>query len=212
MIKFFKKQGVKEVVMMGQVAPRHLYDFVPDLRTVKLMAQLKEKNAETLFGAVADELAREGMTILSAVTFMENSLPAAGLVCGPSLKKEELDDLAYGFRIAKETSRLDIGQTVVVREGTVLAVEAFEGTNECIRRGGELGKKKGVKLVKVSKPKQDFRFDVPVIGPDTIRICAEAGIRAIGVEAGCTLVLDKEAVEESCRREKVSLYALESED
>ena len=107
-------------------------------------------------------------------------------VCGPAFKKRQLADAEFGFRIAKQTSALDIGQSVVVRHGTVLAVEAFEGTNACIRRGGELGRGKDVMLVKVSKPNQDFRFDVPVIGPQTIETCAAAGVAGIAIEAGKT--------------------------
>jgi DUF1009 family protein len=119
-----------------------------------------------------------------------------------------LEDLEYGFGIAKQTSALDIGQSVVVRHGTVLAVEAFEGTNACIRRGGELGKNKDAVLVKVSKPNQDFRFDVPVIGTQTIETCAEAGLTAIGIEAGKTLLLEKEKVISLCAKHKISIQAL----
>ncbi len=116
--------------------------------------------------------------------------------------------MEYGFEIAKKTSALDIGQSVVVRHGTVLAVEAFEGTNACIRRGGELGRKKDTVLVKVSKPNQDFRFDVPVIGPHTIETCAEAGVQAIGIEAGRTILLEKETVVRLCAHHKITIHAL----
>lgn len=208
MIKFFQREGVREAVMVGQIAPNNLFELRPDLRTMKLLAGLKERNAESLFGAVADELAKDGITLLPATTFLEEHLPAAGPVCGPKLDAEGLADAEFGFRIAKETSRLDIGQCVVVREGTVLAVEAFEGTNACIRRGGELGKGKHVKLVKVSKPSQDLRFDVPVIGPGTVEACAAAGISAVVIEAGKTLVLGKDEVERLCATHKVALHAI----
>jgi hypothetical protein len=121
-----------------------------------------------------------------------------------------LEDAAYGFRIAKETSRMDIGQTVVVRDGTVLAVEAFEGTNACIKRGGELGRGKNVKVVKVTKPNQDFRFDVPVVGPETIQTCAKAGVSAIIVEAECTLLLGLDEVRALCEEHRVSLHAMKA--
>ena len=160
MLKFFKKEGVKEAVMVGQIAPRNLFDLVPDMRTLVMLGRLKERNAETLFNAVGEEMAKDGVTLLPATTFLDDLLPAPGQICGPTLSEKRLDDVAFGFRIAKEVSRLDIGQTVVVKNGTVLAVEAFEGTNEAIKRGGKLGKG-GAMLVKVSKPKQDFRFDVP---------------------------------------------------
>lgn len=208
MIKFFVEQGVTEAVMVGQIAPKNLYSFRPDLRTVGVLARLKEKNAESLFGAIAEELHKDGIELLSAVTFLEEHLPPKGHVFGPVLKEKALEDAEYGFKIAKESSRLDIGQSVVVREGTILAVEAFEGTNECIKRGGMLGKGKNVTLAKVSKPNQDFRFDVPVVGPITIETCKEAGVSRIIIEADCTLLLEKERLEKLCAKHKITIHAL----
>lgn len=207
-IKFFKNHGVTEAMMVGQIAPKNLFNLRPDMRTLKVLAKIPERNAETLFGAVASELAAEGIQLLPATTFLEDLLPEAGHVFGPGLKERQLQDASFGFRIAKETSRLDIGQTIVVRHGTVLAVEAFEGTNKCIRRGGELGKGKNVMLVKVSKPNQDFRFDVPVIGPQTIETCAESGVGAIAIEAKRTLLLETERVEALCKQHGISLHAV----
>ncbi len=209
MIKFFVREGVKEAVMVGQISPKNLFDLRPDLRTLFLLARVKQRNAETLFGAIADELQKDGIELLPATTFLEDLLPGPGPVCGPALKARQLEDAAFGFRIAKETSRLDIGQSLVVRHGTVLAVEAFEGTNVCIRRGGELGRRKDVMLVKVSKPNQDFRFDVPVIGPQTIETCVEAGVGAITVEARKTLFLQKETVFALCAKHAISVHAVE---
>lgn len=207
-IKFFKKEGVTELVMVGQITPKNLFEFRPDLRITMAIAKLKERNAETLFGALADEFAKDGMTVLPATTFLDDLLPEAGPVLGRELGGEELEAARYGFGIAKETSRMDIGQSVVVREGTVLAVEAFEGTNECVRRGGALGKGKKVILAKVSKPNQDMRFDVPVIGPDTIKVCAEAGVGAIAIEAKKTLVLGWEEAEKLAKELRVGVVAL----
>jgi len=207
MIRFFRAEGVTEVMMVGQISPRNLFELRPDLKTLVMLGRLRERNAESIFGAIAGELAKEGITLLPATTFLEDSLPAAGPVCGPALSRRQKDDAVFGLRIAKEMSRLDIGQTVVVRHGTVLAVEAFEGTNECIRRGGALGAGEAL-VAKVSKPGQDLRFDVPVVGPDTIRTCAEAGVRAIVVEAGCTLVLGRDEVADLCRSRKVTLAAM----
>ncbi len=206
MIKFFRAEGVKECVMVGQIAPKNLFDLRPDLRTLLMLARLKQRNAETLFGAIGDELKKDGIELLPATTFLDDLLPPPGIVAGPHLKKRRHDDVDYGFTIAKESSRLDIGQTVVVKNGTVLAVEAFEGTNECVKRGGALGKG-GATMVKVSKPNQDMRFDVPVVGPDTIRNAAESGVDVIAVEAGKTLVLAKDEVETLCLTLKVSLVA-----
>jgi len=208
MIKYFKRHGVTEAVMVGQITPKNLFDLRPDVRTMLLLARVKERNAESLFGGIADELAKDGITLLPATTFLDDLLPGEGLVYGPALKERAMEDARYGFRIAKETSRLNIGQTVVVRNGTVLAVEAFEGTNACIRRGGELGQGKDVTLAKVSKPNQDFRFDVPVVGPDTIKNCASSGVGVIAIEADKTLMLGGEEVARLCREHKISIVAM----
>jgi len=207
MIKFFKREGVKHCVMVGQIAPKNLFDLRPDFRTLIMLARLKRRNAETLFGAIGGELAKDGIELLPATTFLEDLIPQAGHVAGPPLKKRRLEDVEYGFGIAKESSRLDIGQTVVVKNGTVLAVEAFEGTNECVKRGGAMGRGNAT-MVKVSKPGQDMRFDVPVVGPETISHAAAAGVDAIGVEAGKTLILGKEEVIRLCQTLKVSLVAV----
>ena len=209
LIRFFLRQGATEAVMMGQISPKNLFDLRPDLRILMMLARVKERNAETLFGAIGDELAKDGITLLPATTFLEDHLPQAGHVCGPVFKKRQLADADFGFRIAKQTSALDIGQSVVVRHGTVLAAEAFEGTNACIKRGGELGRGKDVLLVKVSKPNQDFRFDVPVIGPQTIETCAAAGVGGIAIEAGKTLLLEKERVAELCAKHGIGIHAVE---
>lgn len=207
-IKFFRREQAAEAVMIGQISPKNLFELRTDLRALMMFARIKERNAETVFGAIADELAKDGITLLPATTFLEDHLPSAGHVCGPVFKKRQLTDADFGFRIAKQTSALDIGQSVVVRHGTVLAAEAFEGTNACIRRGGELGKGKDVMLVKVSKPNQDFRFDVPVIGPQTIETCAAAGVSSIAIEAGKTLLLEKELVAELCAKHQIGIHAV----
>lgn len=202
-----KKSGSRDAIMAGQIAPNHLFNLRPDVRALVLLAKLKERNAETLFGAVAGELAAAGVTLLPATTFLEAHLAGPGLLAGPRLKPREVADLEFGFRIAKESSRLDIGQTVVVKNGTVLAVEAFEGTNEAIRRGGALGKS-GATMVKVSKPGQDMRFDVPVVGTKTLETAAAAKLRAIGVEAGTTILLDRPRVSALAASLSISIYGL----
>ena len=208
MISFFKKHNVKHAVMVGQIAPKNLFDLRPDFRVLMMLARLKKRNAESLFGAIGDELKKEGIELLPATTFLEDFMPKAGHVAGPNPKKRRWEDAQFGFEIAKASSKLDIGQTVVVKNGTVLAVEAFEGTNEAVKRGGALGKG-GATMVKVSKPDQDMRFDVPVIGPDTITNAAESGVDVIAIEAGKTLILDQSEVIARCDRLKVSLLAVE---
>ena len=208
MIKFFKREGVTKAIMVGQIAPKNLFDLRPDMRILLMLARVKKRNAETLFGAIANELAKDGIELIDATTYLDDLLPEPGHVCGPKLKKRQQEDAEYGFEIAKESSRLDIGQSVVVRHGTVLAVEAFEGTDACIKRGGELGRGKSCTLAKVSKPNQDFRFDVPCLGALTIVACHEAGVKVIACEAKRTLLLGKDEVEKLCNKHGVTIVAL----
>jgi len=207
-IKFFKKHGVPEAIMVGQIAPRNLFDLWPDMRTLKVLHSVKQRNAESLFGGIASEFTKDGITLLPATTFLEDEMATEGTIFGPKLSERGAEDVAYGFSVVKQTSALDIGQSIVVRHGTVLAVEAFEGTDACIKRGGELGNGKEVTLVKVSKPNQDMRFDVPVVGPKTIESCREAGVKTIAVETGKTLILGREEVEKACRAGKVTLVGV----
>jgi DUF1009 family protein len=206
LIKFFRDEGVTQAIMAGQIAPRHLFDLRPDFRALVLVGRLKVRNAESLFGAVADELERDGITLLPATTFLDDFIPAAGPIGGPLPNKKAMLDIDYGFRMAKEISRLDIGQTIIVKKGTVLAVEGFEGTDECIKRGGALGHG-GATMAKVSKPNQDLRFDVPVIGPHTIETAVAAGISAVVIEAGRTLLLGKDEVVRICDDRRLALIA-----
>lgn len=206
LIGHFRDAGVREAIMAGQIAPKNLFDLRPDLKTLLLLARLKRRNAESIFAAIGDELLRAGITLLPATSFLEDYLAPRGLIAGRKMSRREEDDVALGFEIAQEVSRLDIGQTVVVRNGTVLAVEGFEGTNEAIKRGGSLGGKNAV-MVKVAKPNQDMRFDVPVIGVATVEVAAGANLRVIAVEAGRTLLLEKEALIEAAARANISIVA-----
>ena len=208
MLRFLKDSGAKQAVMSGQIAPKNLFDLRPDIKAVLLLGKLRERNAESIFGAIADSMKEAGVELMPATSYMEEALAPAGLVAGPAPSRKTLADLEFGMRIAKETSRLDIGQTVVVKRGTVLAVEAFEGTNAAVLRGGELGKKDAV-VVKVSKPRQDLRFDVPVIGPVTIQTAAGARIAAIGVESGKTLLLEPEKLRQLASAHSISVFGLE---
>jgi DUF1009 family protein len=204
MIAYLKAQGVREAVMAGQIHPSNLFNLRPDLKALMLLGKLRTRNAETIFGAIADELAKAGVTLLEATVHMGKYLAGCGVIAGPRLSRREEEDVKFGFEIAKQVSALDIGQTVVVKGGTVLAVEAFEGTNEAIKRGGLLGRKHSI-MVKVSKPRQDLRFDVPVIGLQTVQAAAQAGIRVIAVESGKTLFLDREAMLEEAGRRGVTI-------
>lgn len=206
LIAFFRKAGVAQAMMAGQIAPKNLFDLRPDWKTLLLLARLKRRNAESIFAAIGDELGRAGITLLPATSFLDDCLAPSGLIAGRKLSRREEEDVAFGFEIAREVSRLDIGQTVVVKNGTVLAVEGFEGTNEAIKRGGALGRKDAI-MVKVAKPDQDMRFDVPVIGVATIEVAAEAHLRVIAIEAGRTLLLEKEALVAAASNANISIVA-----
>jgi DUF1009 family protein len=206
LLKFFNQNKVHHAIMAGQIAPKNLFDLRPDWKALLLLGKLKQRNAESIFAAIADELARTDVDLLSATTFLEDSLVPAGLIAGAKLSRREEEDVDLGWKIAKEIARLDIGQTVIVKNGTVVAVEAIEGTNDAIKRGGALARE-GAVMVKVAKPKQDMRFDVPVIGVETIRIAAEARLRVIAVEAGKTLLLERDAIVDLANRSEISIVA-----
>jgi len=193
LLKFFSSQGIQHVIMAGQIAPKNLFDLRPDLKALMLLGKLRERNAESIFAAIADELAKIDVELLPATSFLEDSLAQSGLIAGPKLSPRQEHDVELGWNVAKEIARLDIGQTIVIKNGTIVAVEALEGTNETIKRGGTLARE-GAVVVKVSKPNQDMRFDVPVIGIKTVRVAAESGVRVVVVEAGKTLLLEREAV------------------
>jgi len=206
LLTFFRAHDIHHAIMAGQIAPKNLFDLRPDWKALMLLGTLKERNAESIFVAIADELAKINVDLLPATTFLEDFLAASGLIAGPKLSRNEEDDVDLGWRIAKEIARLDIGQTVLVKNGTVVAVEALEGTNDAIRRGGELAGR-GAVMVKVAKPSQDMRFDVPVIGVETMRVAAETKLRVIAVEAEKTLLLERDAIVDLANRSKISIVA-----
>jgi len=206
LLKFFRDQNIHHAVMAGQIAPKNLFDLRPDWRALLVLAKLKQRNAESIFGAIAGELAKVEVELLPATSFLEDSIAQSGLIAGPKLSRREEEDVDFGWGMAKEIARLDIGQTVLVKKGTVLAAEAFEGTNDAIKRGGALAREAAI-MVKVAKPNQDMRFDVPVVGVETIKVAAEAKLRVIAVEAGKTLLLQKNAVIEAATRSGISIFA-----
>ena len=206
LLKFFRNQKVHSAIMAGQIAPKNLFDLRPDWKALLLLGKLKQRNAESIFAAIADELAAIDIELLPATTFLEDSLALSGLIAGPKLSRREQGDVDIGWNVAKQIAHLDIGQTVIVKNGTVVAVEALEGTNETIGRGGALARKDAI-MVKVAKPNQDMRFDVPVIGIETIRIAADANLRVIAIEAGKTLLLERAAIVDFANRSKISIVA-----
>jgi DUF1009 family protein len=206
LLKFFRENEVRQTIMAGQIAPKNLFDLRPDVKALVVLAKLKQRNAESIFSAIADELKKIDVGLLPAITFLEDQVAGQGLIAGAKLSRAEEDDVDFGWNVAKEIARLDIGQTVLVKNGTVLAVEAFEGTNDAIKRGGALARE-GAVMIKVAKPNQDMRFDVPVVGVETIKVAAAAKLRVIAVEAGKTLLLEREKVVDLAARSKISIVA-----
>lgn len=209
MIAALTDHGVTRCVMLGQIAPRNLFDVRPDLRAVGMLLRIREKNAHTIFGAIADELKKEGVELIDATPWLRPLMPGPGVRLGARLSAEQEADAQFGFRVAKEISRLEIGQLVVVKNGAVLAVEAFEGTDQCLARGGELaGKDGGAVAVKVARENHDMRFDVPCIGPRTIETCAAARIGVLAIEAGKTLLLEQEILEALASKHRVAIVTV----
>ncbi|MBR6464404.1 MAG: UDP-2,3-diacylglucosamine diphosphatase LpxI [Verrucomicrobia bacterium] len=190
-LRAMKDMGVKYCVMAGQVAPSNLFHVRPDLRGVMILMKLKKRNAHTIFGAIGDELEKEGITLISTVPWLKPVMPGEGFTAGVTPSDQVRSDAEYGFEIAKAISKLEIGQTVVVKEGTTLAVEGWEGTDACISRGGELSGGKGAVVVKVARLNHDMRFDIPCVGMKTLENCKGKGICAIVFEANKTLLLDQ---------------------
>ena len=202
MINAFRERGVAHCVMAGQVSPKNLFDLRPDWRALSVLLRLKERNARTIFGAIADELRKEGVELLDGPPWFQHIIPGPAYRTGPKLSAAQQAGLDYGLGIAREISRLDIGQTVVVKDGTVLAVEGFEGTDACLQRGGELaGKSGGAMAVKVASANHDFRFDIPCVGPRTRDLWA-ARLAVLGFESGKTLLLDREELEQGAIRSR----------
>ena len=210
MISAFIDRDIRHCVMVGQITPRNLFDLRPDLRAVGMLLRLKEKNAHTIFGAIADELKKEGVELIEATPWLKPLMPSMGFKLGPGLSAEQRADVEFGYRIAKEISRMEIGQTVVVKKGTVLAVEGFEGTDQCLTRGGELaGKDGGAIAVKVAKTGHDLRFDIPCVGPETFETCGKSGIAVLALESGRTLLLEQETCEQLAKKNRISLTTID---
>ncbi len=181
-------------VMAGQVKHAQLFaNLKLDWRAVKLLGRLINKKTDTILGAIADELAKEGIQLLPSHRYLTHLLAGEGIIAGRKLSGDESNDVDFGFRVAKQIAGLDIGQTVAVKGRAVLAVESIEGTNECVRRAAHYAGK-GIIVAKVAKPAQDWRFDIPVIGTATIDVLKEVCARAIAVEAGSTLMFDRDSV------------------
>ncbi len=215
-IALLKEQGVSEVVMAGKVQHASLFGgILPDFRAVKLLARLKDKRTDTILSAVADEFQKDGITLLSSATYLSHLLITEGPATARAPSASESADIRLGWKAAKALAGFDIGQTVVVKDGAVIAVEAMEGTDAAVLRAAQIvrarGEKPSLTVVKVAKPKQDLRFDIPVIGLDTLKTFAEAGVSALALEAGCTLVFDKDQFLKAADAQKLAIVAFKPE-
>lgn len=190
----FKEEGITEVVMAGQISPYRLFskEVTRNKEIQDILASIKDKKANTIFAAIADKLKEHHIRLLDSTTYLEEFLPQKGVLTRKKPSSREWEDIEFGLRLAKEVAALDIGQTIAVKSKAIVAVEAFEGTDNLIRRAGRLVRQ-GLVIVKVSRPSQDMRFDIPVIGLATIKTCLRAGVSCLAIEAGKTLCIDQEA-------------------
>jgi len=205
LISVFKEAGVSEAVMAGGIKKVRLFgNAKPDMRTLMLLARVGIKKDDSLLRAVAEELASDGIRIRSATEMLTTLLTPEGLLTARPLTAREEQDVEYGWSLAKDIGRLDIGQCVVIKDRTVLAVESIEGTDETILRGGRHGGE-GAVVIKVSKPQQDVRFDLPTVGPKTIEVMIEVGASVLAVEAGRSILLEKKLLLEKARAGGISV-------
>jgi hypothetical protein len=207
MIRFFKREGVEKAIMAGQV--RHVQIFsgaLPDVRMLRMLISLPRRNTDALIGGVAAELAREGIELIDSTYFLQDHLAAEGVLTKRAPDARERGDVEYGLEVAREIARLDLGQTIVVRARACVAVEAMEGTDAVIKRAGELARGR-LTVVKVAKPNQDMRFDVPVVGVPTVERMVEAGATCLCLTAGKTLMFDRAEMLLLAERLRISVVA-----
>ena len=190
---YFKDRGVKRVIMAGQVNQKNLFDkdVAQEPEFKELMKALEDRKADTIFRAVADRLKAEGLELLDSTFLLKGHLAPKGTLTRRGPTVSELEDIEFGRTIAKAMGGLDVGQTVVIKEKAIVAIEAMEGTDRCIRRGGEIARE-GAVVVKMSKPGQDQRFDIPVVGPRTLQNMIRVNAKCLAIEADKTLVIDRD--------------------
>ena len=208
MLRFFKSEGVDKAIMAGQV--KHVQIFsraIPDVRMLKMLLRLPRRNTDALIGAVASELASEGIELIDSTYFLKDQLPQPGVLSKRKPDERERGDIEYGLEIAKEIGRLDLGQTIVVRDRACVAIEAMEGTDAVIRRAGQLVRGR-LTVVKIAKPDQDMRFDVPVVGLPTVESMIEAKATCLCLTAGQTLIFDREEMFGVANKNKIAIVAV----
>jgi len=211
-IEVLKAGGASEAVMAGQVKHRRIFSgIVPDLKLMGVLARLAFQNTDSLIGGVAAALGREGINLLSSVAFLQDQLATIGNMTRRKPSGDEREDIAYGRRIALTLAGMDLGQTAVVKERAAVALEAMEGTDEVIRRAGRLAGS-GCTVVKVAKPRQDMRFDVPVVGQGTLAAMKEAGAQVLAVDAGKTLLIEREVFLAEADQEGLVIWGMTEEE
>jgi DUF1009 family protein len=207
MLRFFKDEGVDKAIMAGQV--KHVQIFsraIPDVRMLKMLLRLPRRNTDALIGAVANELASEGIELIDSTFFLKDQLPQPGTLTRRAPDERERSDVEYGLEIARGIAGMDLGQTIVVRDRACVAIEAMEGTDAVIRRAGELVRGR-LTVVKIAKPDQDMRFDVPVVGVPTIESMKDSRATCICLTAGKTLMFDREAMVKLADKHKIAILA-----
>src|SRR6516165_3257890 len=208
LIKTFKAEGVSKAVMAGQVKHKQIFSgIIPDLKMIQLLASLATKNTDSLIGGVAKLLEEEGIHLMDSTAFLRPLLPEPGVLTRRQPSEEEKKDLDYGYGIARELGRLDLGQSVVVCDGACVAIEAMEGTDAVIERAASLVNGRTLRVVKLAKPNQDLRFDVPVIGPATVRLMVRLKASALAIEARKTLMIDRDELIGIADQESVVIVA-----
>ena len=210
-IDYLKENGVTKVTMLGKVTKEILYSgqhVQPDLRMLSLIFTLPDRKDDTLMLSFVAELAKDGLEALDQTALIKPLMPAKGVLTKRQPTEDELKDMKFGMEMAREIGRLDVGQTAVVKQLGVMALEAIEGTDACIRRGGELARG-GAVVAKVAKPKQDLRFDVPAVGMTTIESMIAVGAKALVIEAGRTLLVDKDRVIELADANDITIAVME---
>jgi DUF1009 family protein len=205
-IEILRNRGVSEAIMAGQVKHTRLFSgIIPDFTLLSALARLRARNTDAVISAVADVMREHGITLVDSTRFLQPLLAPEGPLSRRRLTPDEINDLTFGYPIADALAEFDIGQTIVVKGRAVVAVEAMEGTDEVIARGGRLGGV-GTRIIKVAKPNQDMRFDVPVVGVRTIEAMQEAGATAISIDAGRTLVIDGDAFVKAADAADVAVF------
>ena len=210
LIRLLKQEGVSQVLMAGQVQHKQIFSrIVPDRKLLKLLMSLGARNTDSLIGGVANLLEHEGIRLIDSTAFLKPLIPEAGLLTKRAPGDVETRDIQYGRRIAREMARMDVGQAVVVRDQACVAVEAMEGTDAMIRRAASVTDNQRMTVIKVSKPRQDMRFDVPVVGLPTVRLMAEVNASALAIDANRTLLLDRAELVKVADQEQIAIVALD---